>query len=344
MKILYCIQGTGNGHLSRARDVVPALQRHGEVDIVVSGIQADVELPFPIKYRFKGISFIFGKNGGVDMLESFRRFKSKRFFEEMRSLPVEDYDIVISDFEPVSAWVCFRKNVECIGLSHQAAVMSDDSPKPEDLDILGNFVLRHYCPVSKEYGFHFKSYNEHIFTPVIRKQIRELKTDDRGHYTVYLPAYDDLHLMKHFGRLDFAQWDIFSKHNKQRVVGENFVIQPISNDVFINSLSTSSGILCGAGFETPAEALFLKKKVLAVPMKGQYEQQCNAAGLLDIGVPILNSLKTKYYDVVESWVKDSDVVNVDYPEITNEIIDWVISSHSKKTDMPFVDFIAKSKI
>ncbi len=67
MKILYAIQGTGNGHLSRAREIIPILQRKGQLDLLISGTQADVELPYPVKYRFKGLCFIFGKKGGVDV-------------------------------------------------------------------------------------------------------------------------------------------------------------------------------------------------------------------------------------------------------------------------------------
>ena len=78
MKILYAIQGTGNGHLSRARDIIPILQQKAEVDILVSGIQADVNLPFPIKYRFKGLSFIFGKKGGIDLISTYRKSNLKR--------------------------------------------------------------------------------------------------------------------------------------------------------------------------------------------------------------------------------------------------------------------------
>ena len=61
MKILYAIQGTGNGHISRARDIIPLLQKKGDLDILISGIQADVELPYEVKYKLKGLSFIFGK-------------------------------------------------------------------------------------------------------------------------------------------------------------------------------------------------------------------------------------------------------------------------------------------
>ena len=55
---------------------------------------------------------------------------------------------------------------------------------------------------------------------------------------------------------------------------DNIIIRPVNNQDFVKSLSTCSGVICGAGFETPAEALFLKKKLLVIPMKGQFEQQC----------------------------------------------------------------------
>ena len=61
MKILYAIQGTGNGHISRARDFIPALQQFADVDILISGTQVDVSLPQEIKYKFKGAGFVFGK-------------------------------------------------------------------------------------------------------------------------------------------------------------------------------------------------------------------------------------------------------------------------------------------
>jgi UDP-N-acetylglucosamine:LPS N-acetylglucosamine transferase len=73
MKILYAIQGTGNGHISRARDIIPILQKKGDLDILISGIQADVSLPYEVKYKFKGLSFIFGKNGGIDLLNTYKK-------------------------------------------------------------------------------------------------------------------------------------------------------------------------------------------------------------------------------------------------------------------------------
>ena len=72
MKILYAIQGTGNGHVSRARDFIPALSQRAELDIMISGTQFDVSLPLELKYKFHGAGFVFGKHGGVDYWDTFK--------------------------------------------------------------------------------------------------------------------------------------------------------------------------------------------------------------------------------------------------------------------------------
>src|SRR3546814_7686819 len=47
---------------------------------------------------------------------------------------------------------------------------------------------------------------------------------DRGHYTVYLPAYDDARLLKELMRFPDMQWQVFSKHrSEERRVGKECV-------------------------------------------------------------------------------------------------------------------------
>lgn len=327
MKILYAIQGTGNGHLSRARDIIPILQQKGDLDILVSGIQADVELPYPVKYKFKGLSFIFGKKGGIDLLATYRKSNLKKLYKEIKSLPIDEYDLVINDFEPVSAWACKIKHKPCIGLSHQAAVINKKSPKPDKKDPVGKAILHNYAPVTEAYGFHFGAYDKNISTPVIRSQIRNAVPENKGHYTVYLPAYDDKRIIKILSQLKNINWQVFSKHAKKEYTTKNIHIRPIDNDAFIDSMLTCTGILCGGGFETPAEALFLKKKLMVIPMKGQYEQQCNAATLQTMGVPVIKSLKEKHLDKIKSWTTSKLIISVNYPNITEKIISGIIKKH-----------------
>jgi uncharacterized protein (TIGR00661 family) len=324
MKILYALQATGNGHISRANEILPLLEKMADVDVLLSGTQADVGLQHFIKYRKKGLSFIFGKKGGVDLLKTFQQMKTKRFLEEVKSIPVEDYDFVINDFEPLSAWACKNKNVTCIALSHQYAVISKSAPRPDKYDPMAWLILRYYAPCSMGIGFHFSSYDETTFTPVIRAEIRSAYVRNEGHYTVYLPAYSDKKIIKELSKHPQVQWQIFSKHSSSGYAEGNCWIRPINNQEFISSCSTSEGVLCGAGFETPAEALFMKKKLMVVPMKSQYEQHCNAAALKEMGIPVLKKLSKKQEANIAQWLQDSAIVPVNYPDETYVILQHVL--------------------
>jgi uncharacterized protein (TIGR00661 family) len=333
MKILYAIQGTGNGHLSRARDIVPVLLKNHEVDILISGSQAEVEFPFPVKYRFRGLGFIFGANGGIDLIETYKKNYIKILLSEINNLPVQDYDLVINDFEPVSAWACYLRNIQCISLSHQAAVLNKKAPKPKDIDIIGYAVLKNYAPATAKYGFHFKAYDENIFTPVIRAQVRKQRVNNKGHYTVYLPSYNDKRILKVLKSCRKARWEVFSKHSKKAYREDEITIQPIDNDAFISSLASSDGVICGAGFETPAEALFMHKKLMVIPMKGQYEQQCNAEALKKMGVPVLKSFKPSNYKKINAWIENGKITEVNYPDQTEQIVNKIIAIHADKASI-----------
>lgn len=330
MKILFAVQGTGNGHLSRARDVYPEIARHGEVDMLISGIQADVDFPYPVKYKRYGMSFMFGRKGGVDLGATARKLKLLRLLRDIRKFPVEDYDIVINDFEPISAWACRMKKLPCISLSHQCAVLHPNAPRPEADDPIGRAVLQRYAPTTAAYGFHFKAFGENIFTPVIRKEIRQITPQNHGHYTVYLPAYSDEAIVASLSAFPAVRWVVFSKHNKQPFSSGNITIQGIDNRAFIESMATSAGVLLGAGFEGPAEAMYLGKKVMVVPMQAQYEQQCNAAGAAAMGASVIKMLDKKSHDEIRKWLENGKPVQVEYPDITAGIIDLIMQRHGPK--------------
>lgn len=331
MKILYAIQGTGNGHVSRARDIIPILQTYGELDLLISGTQSDVDLPYEIKYRFHGLCFVFGKKGGIDYVETCKRSNIKKLFAEIRQLPVHEYDIVISDFEPVSAWACYIKNKHCIGLSHQLAVINKNAPKPSKTDVIGKLVLKYYAPVKFKYSFHFLPYNNNIFTPVIRREIRELEPENLGHYTVYLPSYSDRRIIKFLKKYTEAKWHVFSKHSKEGYKEDGISIFPVNNEAFIKSVEGAAGVFCGAGFETPAEVIYLRKKLIVIPMKGQYEQQCNAAALKMLGFPVLKSLKLKHQKKFEKWMGAKNIIQLDFPNETELIIQTIMENHAQET-------------
>jgi uncharacterized protein (TIGR00661 family) len=319
MKILYAIQGTGNGHVARATEIVPLLKEMVNTDVLISGIQADLELPFEVNYRYYGLSFIFGKKGGVDIGKTIRRSRPLQLLADIRSVPVEKYDLVINDFEPVSAWACKLKRTPCIGLSHQNAVLHPKAPRPEKRDYLGKLILKKYAPSSIRYGFHFQAVNETVFSPVIRHQIRNSEIFNKGHFTVYLPAYSDEEIIRVLRSQKSIRWEVFSKHTLCDYQTDNVKIRKVSIDGFTESFLNCEGILCTAGFETPAEAIYMGKKLCVIPMKNQYEQLCNAAFLASMGVKILQRL-TGSEQEIQTWVNQPKSLMIEYPDQTKNIL------------------------
>ncbi|MFN8244246.1 MAG: glycosyltransferase family protein [Ferruginibacter sp.] len=330
MKVLYAIQATGNGHISRANEIIPLLEKKCELDVLVSGTEAALDTGFLVKYRRRGLSFVFGKKGGIDFLATLQKLNSKKFLDEIKSFPVQQYDLVINDFEPISAWAARMQEVPCVALSHQFAVLQKNAPRPAHFDPMAWLVLRHFAPCKTGVGFHFRAYDNHIHTPVIRKSIREAYVRNLGHYTVYLPAYSEKKLVKVFSRFEKVQWHIFSQHCKSSYGEGNCWIRPVNAFDFTGSFVSCEGIITGGGFETPAEALFMGKKLLSVPMKQQYEQQCNAAALASLGVPVIKSLKKKHHDKIAAWLDKTGAVKIDYPDQTEAILDKILLEHQPR--------------
>jgi uncharacterized protein (TIGR00661 family) len=326
MKILYAIQGTGNGHLARATEIVPILKSMADTDVLVSGTQADLNVPFKINYRFSGLSFIIGQNGGVDLIQTIRKMPIKPFFRDIRQLPVNQYDLVISDFEPVSSWACRLQRKKCIGLSHQNAVLHPSAPRPDFNDFVGKLILKHYAPATYNYGFNFKLSHPDVFPPVIRKDIRNADSRLDKHYTVYLPAYSDQQIQTVLSQIPEVEWQVFSKHSKTNYTAGNIQFHPVSLEGFTRSFLNCTGLLSTAGFEGPAEAIFMGKKLCVIPMKKQYEQYCNAAYLKSMGIKVLDHFTNSSAELRE-WVRYSAALEIKFPDLTREILQSVLRQH-----------------
>lgn len=300
-KVLYAFQGTGNGHASRAIELIPIFEKYCDIDIICSGKNRQLDLPFKLKNQFEGISFYYNKKGGLSYGKTLLKMKLMRFHREVNSLDLSAYDLVLNDFEPVSAYAARRQNKPLIALSHQAAFLSSKSPRPLQRQFLPEWIFRHYAPARRAVGFHFDAYDNFIHFPIIRKAIRDLQPSNEGTFLVYLPAYSEEYLKRHLIKLSNKDWLIFSKECQKEYRHHNLHFKPIQGQEFIKDLANCEGLLCSAGFEAPAEALYLKKKLFVIPIKGQYEQECNAIALSRKGVPSASSLNQRTVQLLQNW-------------------------------------------
>ena len=106
MKILYCVQLTGNGHVTRANELIPEFKKVAKVDVLTSGNQNSLEIREKVNFKFRGLSFVFGSRGGVDIFKTILNLRPFTFIKDVFNIQVRNYDLIINDFEPVSAWAC----------------------------------------------------------------------------------------------------------------------------------------------------------------------------------------------------------------------------------------------
>ncbi|MGN6211620.1 glycosyltransferase family protein [Parafilimonas sp.] len=324
MKIFYAVQATGNGHIARAIELLPYLQQYGTVDIFLSGNNSSLQTGLPVRYKSKGVSLYYTQGGGLDYIRMMKEFSARRVWKEAKDLPVENYDCVLVDFESIAALSCRLKKVSCIGFGHQASFQSAKVPRPAIKNIAGEWILKYYAPSTVYTGLHFKQYDHFIFNPVIKDVILKAEPDNKNHITVYLPQYNDDLLVSYFRQLKDVPFHLFSKTAKSLSIQENIIIQPVNNNAFNKSIINCFGVITGAGFETPAEILYLGKKLLCIPIKGQYEQKCNAAALKDFNVPVIESIDENFVETIINWLQQHKPKQLQLTHSTEDIVAFVM--------------------
>lgn len=324
LNIFYAVQATGNGHIARAMELLPYLQQYGTVDVFLSGSNSNLNPALPIKFRSKGISLFYGNRGGLDYWKMWQELNIPRIYKEAKALPLEQYDVVINDFDNITSLACKLKGIASVNFGHQASFKSSKTPRPDKKDLMGELVLRHYAKADSYIGLHFKQYDDFIFSPIIKDDILKADVTDKGHVTVYLSHYNDEVVMQSLQRCKDVQFEVFSKTKKQVETIDNVTFLPISNSAFNNSMITANGIITGAGFETPAEALYMGKRLMCLPIRGQYEQLCNAAALKDFNVPIIDKLTPNFHLEVTNWLTHTKQLPLQLTNSTYDIVQQVI--------------------
>jgi uncharacterized protein (TIGR00661 family) len=323
MKIFYGVQGTGNGHITRAREMAKALAEAGvEVTYMFSGRDAanyfDMEIFNDYQVR-KGLTF-HTENGDVSYLKTAFDTRPIGFIKEVKTLDLKDYDLVLCDFEPVTAWATKFKKQKSLGIGHQYA-FNYAIPHDGD-DFIAKRVMKYFAPTHRSIGLHWHHFGQPILPPIIAPLPRVLPHYSANKIVVYLPfenAKEVVKLLAPFKEYDFFIYtpaDIGSPP-------DHIKIRPLSRDGFQHDLQDCASIISNAGFELISEALQLGKKILVKPLHSQLEQISNAAALKQLGYGrIMNDLDAR---VVSDWLSNPHRVRVTYPNVAKILVNWMLN-------------------
>ena len=319
MRILYGVQGTGNGHISRCRTLAPALARHGvHVDYLFSGRSGDAYFDMAEfgGYRaLPGLTFV-SSNGTLDPWLTFKQNRLRHFWQDVGQLSLTGYDAIISDFEPITAWAARRQGIPAIGISHQAS-FSYPVPKTGD-DWMSRLVMRHYAPVSEAVGLHWFHFGFPILPPIIDPITPQ---PEDGTVLVYLPFESLSAIQGLLSRYTAVNFVCFHPAIRESQLYGNLLFHPSGREAFKQALARCGGVISNGGFELASEALTLGKKLLLKPLMGQFEQMSNAMTLELLG--LAQVMQTLDPGAVREWLDASAPGRVVYPEVADAVANWL---------------------
>ena len=315
MKLLYAVQGTGNGHVARARHLIPVLSAYADVTVWISGTESQVDLPVAPARRFAGISLKYNRRGGLSYLKCLTDNDWLRFVRDVLRAPIHDFDLIINDFEPVSAWAVLLRGGTLLELSHQAGVRHPGAPKPKRPHALGAFILANYAPSKQAIGFHVQAIEPFVRPPLIRHEVRYAEQRPQPQLLVYLPAYGTAELVAALSDCPVPV-RAFSPQIAEPEEHGALRLEPVDALRFLEAFCTSDSVLCSAGFELPTEALFHGKRLAVIPIAGQYEQACNALALRQAGAWHAQSLAR--FKLLK-WLKSPPPPKANWPDYSEEL-------------------------
>ncbi|MEY4590297.1 MAG: hypothetical protein RL497_2373 [Pseudomonadota bacterium] len=321
MKILYGVQGTGNGHISRARALNHELSALGaEISFVFSGREPGnyFGLEEFRERRFQhGLQLAYAQ-GKVDIMQTWHKNKLGLVYNEIHDINTREYDLVISDFEPITAWAAKLQHQKCLTLGHQYAFLHN-IPKASDT-LFSRQLLKSVAPSELALGLHWHHFNQTILPPIIHN--RSSVRSEHDYYLVYLPFEDRQDIIDFLEPLESESFICFGPYSSIEKIG-NIIFRPCSAVDFHPALCGARGVVCNAGFELVSEALQLGIKLLVKPLQGQMEQVSNGRALVELGLGMYMPVLDRKY--LSYWLNNYQPRQITYPNVAQAIAQWIVS-------------------
>ncbi len=322
MRILYGVQGTGNGHLSRARAMASHLSdTNAEVTYLFSGRDRDQFFDMECfgDWQCRSGMTLLTSHGKVKPMATAWRNNLWRLWREIQQLDLSGYDLVITDFEPVSAWAARRQKLPVIGLGHQYAFQYD-IPQTGD-SFLSRKVMQSFAPSDVQLGLHWYHFNQPILPPIcdLDEHPNAVIENKVIVYLGFESPDEVIPLLKQFIHSEFYYYGAF---DEARDMG-NVHLRPICRDGFKKDLADCFGVICNAGFELVSEALHLSKRVLVKPLHGQMEQLSNALALEQLKLG--HTMEELSAAAIGHWLDTAEQPQCEYPDVAKAIVDWVMA-------------------
>jgi uncharacterized protein (TIGR00661 family) len=298
VRILYGVVGEGMGHAMRSRVILDQLTRNHEVQVVVSGraydyLQARAGENLRVK-KIWGYNIVYEDNEVQSFKTVLENVKGaitgwprnvRAYFDLAEKFQP---DVVVSDFESWSYLFAKSHGVPVVSIDNMQ-IIDRCTHAPALIEDLGtDWQLTKALIKAKVAGaFHYyittffypevRKPATSLHPPVLRPEILAARPEAGEHLLVYQTSTSNRALpeiLKASGR----ECRIYGLRRDitEDVVDGNLRYRPFSEAGFIADLRAARGVVASGGFTLMGEAVYLRRPMLALPLRGQVEQVLNA--------------------------------------------------------------------
>lgn len=302
-RIIYGVAGVGFGHSSRAHLVGQRFLEAGHDVMFVASGQSLSYLSQIYGDRVKkifGLSFVY-RRGRIDSVRTFTRnlfglgranSQNKRLLDQV-CRPFEP-DLVVSDFEPFIGWWAWRNKIPMVSLDNEHLLtacrlehrLRHLVSRLSATAVTGSIAARAKSyVVINSFEVPLKRRNAVLVPPIVRPIVTTLTPSKAGHIVVYwTTGTEERRVRDVLSQFTDRRFHVYG-FNKNVTVG-NCVFKCSSTEGFLADLASADGIVASAGFSLISECMYLRKKMLVIPLPGQYEQIINAYYVDKLGLGI----------------------------------------------------------
>ncbi|MGC9049242.1 MAG: MJ1255/VC2487 family glycosyltransferase [Patescibacteria group bacterium] len=299
MKILYSFSGHGHGHGIRSAVVIQFLKKIGhqvKAATYAQGLKVAQEVGLIDVVEIEGYRMYYNRRGlagGKTLFKFFNRSPGVIFSNLIRfSRVLNEFrpDLIISDFEPFSAYWAKWKDIPLIKINNQSVMTLTKIKIPAEfypdyltsrtvVDIFAprakfNFVLSfspELTPIKKRY-----QKNSFLVPPILRGKIFSLQPKKQNFILVYQtsPVYQKklIKILTQFSQIRFNIYNLDSEFYPVN----NLQFKNFSENEFLSDLANCRAVITNGGFTLISEAIYLGKPILSWPVQNDFEQILNA--------------------------------------------------------------------
>jgi uncharacterized protein (TIGR00661 family) len=288
MRIIYGISGEGYGHAVRSAPIIDELRRKHQV-MVLGGNKAHAFhkgiriASLLIHYRNNSVSDI-----GTTTINLVRApAYAASFIKTAWIMATRKPHVVVSDYEPWTCYAALLLGIPLVNVGNQYLLTHTDikTAKGHRLDAWKtNTVTRMISPAGRflitSFVQHKPTPGAYMIAPPLRKEITRLKPRKGKNLLVYQTSESNTRLVDVLRRSGMPC--VIYGLGKKPSIGK-CIFKTFNQTEFYDDLASAKAIITNGGHTLISEAIHLRKPILSIPVRKQYEQISNAISVEKLG-------------------------------------------------------------